>query len=277
MKEKLAGRAGRTLVLSVAALAVAAGVSYASIPDSKGVIHGCYAKNGALFVIDSAKTCAGGQTALNWNQAGPQGPAGPAGPAGPKGDAGAAGPAGPAGAAGPAGPKGDPGATGAQGAQGPEGAQGPPGAKGDSGPPGPPGTAGAVAATVNATGFTTSASYGDLSGSPGPSVTVTIPASGKALVTVTGSEANDTGGAQDFISFAVTGGQGPSDALAFESQQPPNTGVLGNVPVDSTYQGSATYLVTGLTAGSTVFTAKYRVTAGEGQFGKRSIIVIPLP
>jgi hypothetical protein len=34
--------------------------------------------------------------------------------------------------------------------------------------------------------------------------------------------------------------------------------------------------VTGLAPGSTTFTAKYRVTAGEGSFGMRSIIVVPL-
>ena len=42
-------------------------------------------------------------------------------------------------------------------------------------------------------------------------------------------------------------------------------------------QASATYLVSGLTAGSNTFTAKYRVDASTGTFVNRNIIVIPLP
>src|SRR5215472_8610648 len=60
-------------------------VAYASIPDSNGVIHGCYVvKGGSLRVIDTAKgqTCATGQHSLNWNQKGTQGPPGPAGVSG---------------------------------------------------------------------------------------------------------------------------------------------------------------------------------------------------
>ena len=47
-----------------------AGVSYASIPDASGVIHGCYSKSGALKIIDTAKkpSCAKGTTSLNWSQ-----------------------------------------------------------------------------------------------------------------------------------------------------------------------------------------------------------------
>src|SRR5689334_6444701 len=105
----------RTLALSVVGLAVAAGVAYASIPGQDGVIHGCYVnRTGALSVIDSAKKCPSGSTALNWNQQGPKGATGAAGPAGPAGPAGAAGPVGPAGPAG------------AQGAAGPAGPPGPP-------------------------------------------------------------------------------------------------------------------------------------------------------
>jgi hypothetical protein len=78
----------KIIITTAAALAVAtsgAAIAYASIPDSSGVIHGCYTvKTGALRVIDTAKgqTCATGQHALKWNQKGPQGPAGPAGVSG---------------------------------------------------------------------------------------------------------------------------------------------------------------------------------------------------
>jgi hypothetical protein len=85
------------LAVAVAALALG-GIAYATIPDSSGVIHGCYnVGNGALRVIDTGKgqTCtAGRETALTWNQTGPQGPVGPQGPAGPQGTAGPQGPAG---------------------------------------------------------------------------------------------------------------------------------------------------------------------------------------
>jgi hypothetical protein len=75
----------RPLLLAVGvALAVAAagGIAYAGIPDSGGVIHGCYKTSpnqGTLRVIDSEKgqTCSVNESALNWNQTGPPGPRGP--------------------------------------------------------------------------------------------------------------------------------------------------------------------------------------------------------
>jgi hypothetical protein len=97
------------LALCVAALVmVAGGIAYAAIPDSNGVIHACYLKaaggqpQGSLRVIDTAKsqTCKATETALNFNQTGPQGAPGAAGAPGPKG---AAGPKGATGAKGPAG------------------------------------------------------------------------------------------------------------------------------------------------------------------------------
>ncbi|MFY9580509.1 MAG: hypothetical protein WAQ33_14445 [Gaiellaceae bacterium] len=60
-------------------------MAYATIPDSNGIIQGCYAnKDGALRVIDPAtsQTCLNKETAVTWNQTGPQGPVGPRGPAG---------------------------------------------------------------------------------------------------------------------------------------------------------------------------------------------------
>jgi hypothetical protein len=116
-------RGGRLLVavvLGTAAFGVATAVQ-ASIPDAKGVIHGCYAKgNGALRVIDTDKrlTCGKENTPLNWNQTGPQGGTGATGPQG------GTGPTGPEGATGPRGHTGPAGIT---GATGPTGGQGPPG------------------------------------------------------------------------------------------------------------------------------------------------------
>lgn len=73
---------------TAAAVAVAAGIALASIPDAAGVIHGCYGKPfGILRVIDTAKgqSCTKWETPLDWNQQGPQGPQGVAGPQGPQG------------------------------------------------------------------------------------------------------------------------------------------------------------------------------------------------
>jgi hypothetical protein len=57
------------------AVAGATGLAVGAIPDSTGVIHGCYDSGGNLKVIDTAagQTCAKGYTPLNWSQTGPQG------------------------------------------------------------------------------------------------------------------------------------------------------------------------------------------------------------
>jgi hypothetical protein len=103
----------------------------AAIPDSQGMIHGCYkTDNGKLRVIDPSSpkkdlgSCKNDESGLNWDQKGPTGAAGAQGPKGPSGPQGSAGPAGLA------------------GTPGPQGSQGPPGATGDRGPTGPsrPGT-----------------------------------------------------------------------------------------------------------------------------------------
>lgn len=54
---------------------VAGGIAYASIPDSNGVIHGCYQKKkGDLRVIDSAsQSCGSKESPLTWSQTGPPG------------------------------------------------------------------------------------------------------------------------------------------------------------------------------------------------------------
>jgi hypothetical protein len=99
----------RSFRRGVVALGFAAGLAGAStvavlatIPDSGGVIHGCYQKNvGNLRVIDtSTDTCRPSEVAIDWKQTGVPGPQGPQGP---------------------------------QGVQGPQGSQGPQGAQGPSG------------------------------------------------------------------------------------------------------------------------------------------------
>ena len=73
------------------------------------------------------------------------------------------------------------------------------------------------------------------------------------------------------MGFAISGAttRAASDTQAFS--------VRGRQPGSLAAQGSATFYVTGLTAGSTTFTAKYDVTGGTGTFVNRTIIVVPLP
>src|SRR5712692_5321354 len=119
-------RLGSASALAGSLLIISGAIAVASIPDSSGMINGCFkAANGQLRVIDPAtESCLPSETAISWNQTGPQGPTGPTGSQGPVGPTGATGPQGLqgiAGTAGPQGPKGDSGATGATGAQGPPG------------------------------------------------------------------------------------------------------------------------------------------------------------
>jgi hypothetical protein len=73
--------------------ALVGGIAWASIPDSAGVIHGCYAKKGGMLrVLDTGQSCdPKTELALDWSQKGPKGDTGntgPTGPPGPKGDKG---------------------------------------------------------------------------------------------------------------------------------------------------------------------------------------------
>ena len=90
-------------VVGLASLAVVVvAVVQAAIPDPSGVIHACYRANGNIRLVDKS-SCTSTETALTWNQTGPQGPAGAAGPAGAPGPQGATGPQGQPGTPGPAG------------------------------------------------------------------------------------------------------------------------------------------------------------------------------
>jgi hypothetical protein len=125
---RVRGLSRRTVVIAAATVVVlpmAGAVASAAVPDSDmGVIDGCYDRSGQLRVIDPQardrrdRECTNRETAISWNQEGPQGaqglpgadgapgPAGESGPQGEKGDPGPQGPAGPAGPQGPAGESG---------------------------------------------------------------------------------------------------------------------------------------------------------------------------
>jgi len=157
---------GRRLAIVAALALVGAGIAYGAIPDSSGVIHGCYSKTSRYVrVISSTAKCGTGEVALNWNQQGPQGDPGQAGAQGPKGDPGAAG------------PQGDPGQPGAPGEQGP---------KGDTGATGPSGIvaangsyAGHVPSPLPVTSFNGIALAGDM-------VHVTLSPGDRVLVNASG-------------------------------------------------------------------------------------------
>lgn len=88
------GRGSIAMLAGGAVVLAVGGVAVASIPNSDGVIDGCYnSGSGALRVIDtSSQQCSPKETSISWNQQGsPGSPGAPGerGPAGPQGSAGA--------------------------------------------------------------------------------------------------------------------------------------------------------------------------------------------
>jgi hypothetical protein len=70
MRLRPSGRVRLAAVVVVVLALAAGGIAYASIPDSNGLIHGCYQKiNGQLRVIDAdaGGTCSGSESPLAWN------------------------------------------------------------------------------------------------------------------------------------------------------------------------------------------------------------------
>lgn len=101
---------GSAITITVTAVLALAGIGYAAIPGSDGVITTCYNTTfGQLRVIDTeaGQACTKSEKQLAINQRGPKGDTGAPGPAGP------AGPQGPQGQTGPEGPQGPPGPAGA--------------------------------------------------------------------------------------------------------------------------------------------------------------------
>jgi Collagen triple helix repeat (20 copies) len=113
-------RAGRLALVGVTLFAIAAGVAYATIPDSNKVYNACMLKGiGTIRLIDPSlpsssllSHCTALETPISWNE---QGIPGPAGAPGATGATGATGPQGPTGDTGPQGPQGPQGATGPAG------------------------------------------------------------------------------------------------------------------------------------------------------------------
>jgi hypothetical protein len=109
----------RFVVLAGIAVILGSIIVWAAIPDSSGVIHGCYDSRGSLRVIDFPQVqCKSNEVSLNWNQTGPTGPQGLTGSQGPLGPVGQTGPQGQTGQNGLQGPIGPQGTTGQQGPAG---------------------------------------------------------------------------------------------------------------------------------------------------------------
>ena len=126
---------------------------------------------------------------------------------------------------------------------------------------------GSVVATSETTTATT---YSDLA-TPGPAVTVTIGSTGKALIAMHSGLANATAGIASFMGFTISGATtlaaSDSTAIGFTSA----TSAVG-------IRCGSTLVLTGLNAGSTTFTAKYRMDPGVGPMTgvDRRLAVTPL-
>jgi hypothetical protein len=119
-------------------------------------------------------------------------------------------------------------------------------------------------ATVATTETTVSTVFTDLA-TTGPAVTVVTGTS--ALVTLSAVMSTSSSGNPALMGYAVTSASAIS---ALDANAAWNAGT-------TSVRSTSTYLETGLTAGSNIFTAKYRTPAGTSTFQNRQIIVQPLP
>jgi uncharacterized repeat protein (TIGR02543 family) len=242
-RRRLRNRALVGAGILVAGFVVGGAISLASVPDSGGVIHGCISKaTGVMRVIDAAKSGTLGacitsgplaETAVSWNQTGPQGVPGPKGDTGAPGANGQPGAQGAPGADGAPGAAGTPGADGAPGQKGDTGAPGPKGDPGAPGPKGDPGPAGSVASLDDLAGTpcntsspdegVTAISYG---GAPSYAVSITCVPTTLHTLTVTPSVGGTVTGAGGAINCGSTCSVQlvPSTAVTLSAQ--PNTGYV---------------------------------------------------
>lgn len=116
-----------------------------------------------------------------------------------------------------------------------------------------------------ASGTTTSASYGDLSGTTaGPSVTVST---GTAALIIVHSSVDNSGTTSSRMGYDISGA---TSVLAADLRALHVFGVAG-----MNISASDVSLWTSLTPGSNTFTAKYRAGGGTATFSNRRIIVMP--
>jgi hypothetical protein len=176
------------------------------------------------------------------------------------------------------GPTGPTGPTGANSTV--PGPAGPAGPAGNTGPTGPAATIGAQSDLVEVQSGTSSQIYTDLNpASPGPSVTVMVPASGQVLVTVAATIQNSSGGVfgeGGRMSFDSSSSGGSGDVVADDNRALALVKFSGDVSLQ--IQASPTVLVRNLSPGNHTFTARYRGNGGDrAEFSRRQITVVPLP
>ncbi len=116
--------------------------------------------------------------------------------------------------------------------------------------------------TQPASQTTTSTAYTDLA-TVGPTLTVLVSATGKAQVTITSTMSNSNNNNGCLESFSVDGGA-VTDATSIQ---------MNGVQAGGAFRMSGTYLVSGLSAGSHLFTAKYRASATTCTYSNRNMIV----
>jgi hypothetical protein len=256
----------------------------ATIPQSGGVIHGCFRTAGGnsqgnnqgenqsngggtagqLRIVDNPASCKANETAISWNKEGPRGATGPTGLAGATGAVGSKGDQGVKGELGPTGPAGARGAAGNDGAaclpsipacvgpQGLAGVQGPTGAQGPVGPGG--GSLGSLDALAgipcNAAGFpgTVEIAYG-----PPPAGAVTLACKPTATPTLTVTKTGAGSGTVTSNVGRIACGSTCSDAFA--------TGVV----VTLTATASADDVFTGWSGACTGAAATCTVTMNTAQ------------
>ena len=110
---------------------------------------------------------------------------------------------------------------------------------------------------------TTSTSYTNLA-TTGPAVTITVPSSGKIWLSFGSLIANSVSGGSSYMALDISGANTvAAGATKYEVRMS---------AANNAYQTCAkSFLVTGLTPGSTTFTAKYKVSANTGTYSFRHI------
>lgn len=124
---------------------------------------------------------------------------------------------------------------------------------------------GGTQVTVTTNETTTSTSYVDLT-TPGPNTTVNIGPNGLALLIWSAGMSN-SGANLNIITYSISGATTVAAADSNGTLQSGGT---------SFFEMSYAKLVTGLNAGSTTFTMKYKASGGTANFQRRLLTVIPL-
>ena len=124
---------------------------------------------------------------------------------------------------------------------------------------------GAVTDTTCST--TTTASFADPSTAGSTNPTVTLVTGTSAIVDINSTLYNSSTTAYTYVSFAVSGATTLAGSEANSYYYSP----VSAQPADQ--HTGRRLIITGLTAGTNTFTMKYKVSAGTGQYNRRTLIV----